>query len=146
MNPHDQYFAAQRVSLAPHTANLPVGRKRRRPASVVRAFLLGAAMGAATVWLRGDALAADPFTLKACEVDAMTARQLAEARDAGTPEARAHARLDALAASHPELALSDADVRREHAFVSEIWALSHLAPDTVHVLMLHRCLFGKTRI
>lgn len=83
------------------------------------------------------------YAVKVCEVEAITARQFAEARDAGTPEAMVHERLDRVAATHPELALTDGDIRREHAVVSEIWALGHLTPDSIFGFTLHRCLHGR---
>ena len=143
MNQHDQYFAAQRINLAPRATGVPLARGRRR--SPLRALALGIAIGAALAFAADHACAAPPphYGAKTCQVEAVTARQIAEARDSGIAEALWHERLDAVAASHPELALTDGDIRREHAAVREIWALGHLAPDTVFAFVLHRCLFGR---
>lgn len=144
MNPHDRYFTAQRVSLAPRTTGTPLHRARR-PAPL-RTFALGVAVGAALSYA-AMSHAAPPLmpiaTPKTCEIEAMTARSLAEARDAGQSESTVHARLDKVAATHPELALTEGDIRREHASIAEVWSLRHLTPDSIFAFTLHRCLYGR---
>lgn len=59
MNAQDRYFAAQRITLTPRTrTGAPWRRVKRR--SPLRAFVLGAALGAALVWL-ADAHAVPPL-------------------------------------------------------------------------------------
>ena len=133
MNPHDKYFAAQKINLTERTSALVAPRRKR---SQSWRFVAGVAVGLALglAWAK-TARAADESSVE-CSVYALRALHAADARDRGLSEEK---QLSALATVEARGTITHAEAEAWREIVGRVYLIRWAPPQAHYLLQELRC-------
>ena len=133
MNPHDKYFASQKINLTERTSAFVAPRRKR---STAGRFVAGVAVGVLLGLARARSACATEAPSVECSLYALRALHAADARDRGLSEEKQLSTLDTVEA-RGTITHAEAEAWRE--IVGRVYLIQWAPPKTHYLLQELRC-------